>query len=349
MINSLRIQQFRNHNDRQIDFVKSNVLITGRNTRGKTSLLEALYLGLRGVGFRNSDDFLIQHSKDWARVDLVMDSDDRTVKLIREGDNLRKQHEKSGQIHKKLLTFREGGSVVLFEPDELRMLSGPPELRRAWLDNLIITLEPRYEIVIKHYLRALKQRNRLLKQPSVAPDQYFVWELKLGEYGEQITHLRTKIIGRLNESITRLYTQISKGDESISVIYDQPHGSYSAWLVHSLQIRREHDQRIGYTTVGPHREDFVMTRNHQPLSTTGSRGEIRSAVIALKLFEIEIIEKTLAIKPILLLDDVLGELDAGRQGALLNSIIGCQTFITTTELLPATLSQLGHDTQTVAL
>ena len=329
MIVLLSIKKFRNHADVEFGIDSPLVVVIGQNAKGKTNLIEAVYVAMTGGGFRANDGRLINNESERSRVTLNTNNTIRTVDLNKHGAA------KTFSINQRVVptqkAFAKSGPIVLFEPEELRMLTGPPDLRRSWLDTVLSETTTDYEQTLAHYQRALRQRNRLLKTGATAEDQYFVWELKLSEYGQRIVATREKLFEELNSGVlTDLYKQISGGSESVTVEYLTPDGDYSTWLAGSLRLRREHDQRLGHTTLGPHREDFSILRNETSLLSTGSRGEVRSAVLALKLFEVQLIERVKGIKPVLLLDDVLSELDVNRQKALMNAIKGCQSFITAT-------------------
>jgi len=330
MVSNIKLQQFRNHGELEIPVTKRTVLLTGANTRGKTNILEALYVAGTGSSFRTHDEALIRTSDDWARIDVQTAHQLRTVKFKHDEQGLQKLLEVDNQPVRTRPKFQQGFAVVLFEPEELRMLLGSPELRRAWLDRILVQTDPHYARALNHYARALRQRNRLLKT-AASEDHYFVWELKLSEYGATIATKRHEIARTINEVISRLYTQISGGTESLSCRYDTPAGDYATWLARALRTGREHDIRLGHTTIGPHREDLVLLRDGALLAESASRGELRNTVLALKLFEVHYLENALGIQPVLLLDDVFGELDSRRQKALLRAIAPYQAFITATE------------------
>jgi DNA replication and repair protein RecF len=332
MIQSVKLVSFRNHQELEFRFDNDVVLLVGANALGKTNLLEALHVGATGSGFRSGDGDLINKQSANASLKIESSGGVRKVKLEKQIDGLSRSFFIDEQQVKSRKKFEQNLPVVLFEPEDMRMLSGSPDLRRGWLDGLLSRISPNYTKLLAGYSRALRQRNRLLKTGIRTEDQYFVWELKLSEFGNLIVEQRKILIDEINGQLTELYQKISGGNERLKVEYETPEGSYAAWLAGALRLRRDHDQRLGHTTLGPHREDFSVIRNDTPLISTGSRGEIRSAVLALKLFEVSKIEQVTAMKPVLLLDDVLSELDKDRQKALLSSFNGHQTFITSTDI-----------------
>jgi len=328
MLKTIAVQKFRNHESFSCSLQKQT-LVVGSNAVGKTNLLESIYVGLTGSGFRGNDKDLINFESSWGRVDLQADRQ-KTVKL---------EVNSTGKIIKTLEVdsvkrtprdFCKNDAVVLFEPNELRMLTGPPELRRAWMDNLISKIEPKYSDSLARYKRALAQRNSLLKR-NANDDQFFVWELKMGEYGEQLVNQRMALASKANKSLPRLYSGISNKDDLVEIVYRIPSETYASWLVGKLALSRERDKLIGFTPNGPHRDDFDIFRNGASINSTGSRGELRSMVLSMKFYELELIEKARSIKPVLLLDDVFSELDENRRVALLNVTANYQSIFTSTD------------------
>jgi len=330
MLNKISLAHFRNHKSIEFSF-SEQVVIVGQNAVGKTNLLEAIYTSITGFGFRGKDDELIQQGEDWLRIDLETESAKRTVK-IQSDNKITKTLEVDG-VKKTPRSFRENTAVVLFEPNLLRMLSGPPDLRRTWVDNLVSQIDPVYEDSLKRYKRVLFQRNNLLKK-AASDDELFVWELKLGEYGQKLVESRSLFFHELNSVIESLYSSISRQNDAISVEYNPQNKAYASWLISELQTRRARDKILGFTSVGPHRDDFVIRHKESgsTFSNIGSRGELRSMALALKFYELKLLENRLGLKPVLLLDDVFSELDSTRRKSLIQTAQEYQSFFTATDL-----------------
>lgn len=326
----LRIQSVRSHDAYEMEFSPQTTLITGKNGAGKTTLLESIYIALQGKSFRGVDTEILGRDKLWYRIDLTENGDEqRTVKFIPAQRSGRKQFVIRGKTHYRLpapLRY----PVVLFEPDDLRLLTGSPARRRDFINHSISQVDPRYHTALLRYERALKQRNNLLKQSRASYDELFVWNVALSEYGAYIIHERTLFIEKLNQKIEQRYRAIAGTDDTLSIHYSHTRISdIKQKLLNELIANSRKDQLLGYTTVGPHRHDLSFLFNDKPADQTASRGEIRTTILALKFIEAELIEELTSNPPILLFDDVFSELDETRQDRLANQT-DYQIIITTT-------------------
>jgi DNA replication and repair protein RecF len=330
MLTGVRLQRFRSYGDQAFELEPGVNIVVGPNASGKTNLLEALYVAARGKSFRARDADLIAHHKNWARIDVEQHNRaSRTVKLRRRQAPL-KEFE-LGANKRRRLTVADLAPVVLFTPDDLRLLSGSPVRRREYLDQLITKLEPARSPVVARYNRALLQRNSLLKQDRPDPDELFVWGVKLGELGGQIVDWRRQLIRQINRLASGVYSKLAGGDWQIKLAYQSelPARSYQHALNRTLQSPR--DIALGHTSTGPHRDDFSLSLNGRDSAVTASRGEIRTLVLVLKLVEARLMEERYGQLPLLLLDDVFSELDGKRRRQLASAVAGYQTVITTTD------------------
>lgn len=334
-VTKIGVQHVRNHSKKVIDLSETTTIITGKNGSGKTSLIEALYIALQGVSFRGNDMDILQKDKSWYRIDIELDDGSvRTVKF----DSLKQTGRKQFNINNKTsyrLATASKYPVVLFEPEDLRLISGSPVRRRHFIDHFISQINPLYAQSIRKYDRALKQRNNLLKQAYMTPDELFVWNIALSEYGAYIVTERTMFIEKINQVITDTYQSISQTKDIISIHYSHTLvDNIQQKLMTELTKNTHKDTQLGYTTVGPHRDDVIINYNNSPAHSTASRGENRSIILALKQIEADIIYQTTDILPVILLDDVFSELDKQRQEKIFNNTY--QTIVTTTgELSPS--------------
>jgi len=315
-ITRLRVQNFRSHDDYSFDLSPRTTTITGHNGSGKTSLIEAIYVSLQGSSFRGSDKDIIQHNTDWYRIDCTFDDHMRTVKFDSTKPSGKKQF-----IIDETKSYRmppqKRFPVVLFEPEDLRLLSGSPARRRLFIDHLISQIDPHYHTAVRKYDRALKQRNNLLKSKNYNSDELFVWNVTLGEYGSYITTERIAFIERLNQRINETYNMIAQTNDQISIHYSYTLvDDVKAKIIRDLTLSFQKDTYLGYTTIGPHRDDVIFHYNNMPASAVASRGENRTVTLALKYLEADIITESINKKPIILLDDVYSELDQERQERL---------------------------------
>ena len=333
MITSIRLQNFRSYKDESFEFEPGVNIVVGPNASGKTNLLEAVLMLARGSSYRARDVELIQFDKPWARLDGNFEKQTRTVKIGKNGEQSAKDFVINDNLFKRL-SLERTVPVVFFEPNHLQLMTRGPEARRDYFDELLERSRPGFKALVSNYRRTLAQRNALLKhRSSQATQQLFVWNIRLSELGSQIAQARQDLTDEINQNIAKIYSQIAKHKSLVEIRYDSqfPASSYASRLLSKLESNVKNDFERGFTAHGPHREDFVFYLGGQPASQTASRGETRSLLLALKIFELGLIEKTRAAKPIFLLDDVFSELDGARRRALVGRLKKHQTIITTTD------------------
>lgn len=351
MLPYIRLKQFRSYQDESFEFGPGVNIIFGPNASGKTNLLEAILVIARGSSYRANDSDLIMFDKPWARLDSSAEpSGERTVKIVRENT----KSTKSYLLDSKPFTRLTRGAklpAVLFEPDHLLLFNGQPEARRQYLDDTLEQLIPEYGPARRHYRRVLSQRNALLKRnpPGIAR-QVFVWNVRLSELGGYIAKERTLLISKLDASLGGLYESIAGKGARVSSSYHSsvPLKNYETALLHKLESSLENDIIRGFTAYGPHRDDLIISFDGVPAHETASRGETRTALLALKIFELGLLEETSGQKPLLLLDDVFSELDGKRRHALTDFLQPYQTFITTTDA-DLVMQNFAQSTNLIAL
>jgi DNA replication and repair protein RecF len=334
MISDLRLQQFRSYTDASFEFGEGVNIIVGPNGSGKTNLLEAILVVARGNSYRVSDIDLLQFGAPWLRLDAHTEPGDgtRTVKLVTEPRQI-KTYELGGKSYQRL-SVQHTLPVVLFEPNHLQLLHGAPELRRNYLDDILEQTSPGFTSFRRNYRRILAQRNALLKRPKApGAQELFPWNLRLSELGAVITRARAALCAQINEQLGGIYGHISEADTKVAITYQPKFGleTYESSLLSKLESHVSEDARRGFTAYGPHREDFVVTYDGRPADEFASRGETRTAILALKIIELQLLEKAREQTPLLLLDDVFSELDGARRRALTSSLQRYQTFLTTTD------------------
>lgn len=334
VIKKISIQNIRSHNKIITELSEKVTVITGKNGSGKTSIVEAVYVALQGSSFKGSDNDLLRTNSPWWRIDIQFnDGTKRNVSYNPEKTQSKKQFTVDEKISYRL-TAKNKHPVVLFEPDDLRLLNGSPVRRRQFIDRFISQLNPQYSPTLHKYERALRQRNNLLKKQFINNDELFVWDVAISEYGAYIIEQRIIFIEQINSNLNGAYDSITGPKDTISVHYSHTYiGDIKQKLLNELHSSSERDKQLGSTSIGPHRHDVVFMFNNSPALTVASRGEVRSIVLALKFLEVDIIEKITNIKPIILLDDVFSELDLKRQKALSDTIRSHQIIITSTHVL----------------
>ncbi len=330
ILKTLRVQNFRTHSDFILEIGEKSTLISGANGSGKTSLLEAIYFALQGTSFRSSDKEILRNDgSSWFRIDLKDSRDSlRTIIFNNAVQKSKKQFLVDGN-KKARLNANLRIPVVLFEPDDLQLLSGSPTRRRNFLDYFLSQIFPSFQLALTRYNKALKQRNNLLKRDNVSKDELFPWNLMLAEYGAEIISKRQDFLELLNSKIEEVYFEISGVKDEIEIDYLGEKVSKNEILA-ILSENIERDKILGYTNFGPHKHDIQFIFNKKPAQNVASRGENRSLVLALKFIETDILADLTSKRPIVLLDDVFSELDDDRQKLLTKHFSKYQTIITST-------------------
>jgi len=199
---------------------------------------------------------------------------------------------------------------------------------------MLAETEANFSSLKNQYKRTLAQRNSLLKQKNtIIKSQIFAWDVRLSELAGKLVASRQKLVTRLNEQLEAIYCEIAGKENKVVLQYDTklPTASYETSLLAKLEQNLQKDIDRGFTTYGPHRDDFLVVLDNQPAEHIASRGETRTLVLSLKILEIKIIEDARLQKPLILLDDVFSELDGSRRKALTNYLKDYQTIITTTD------------------
>lgn len=335
MIHDIRLQHFRSYSDKSLAFNKGVNIVVGKNGSGKTNLLEAVLVLASGKSFRADDKNLIQFNYPWARLDGNFSNGARTVKLEKSADDkTNKDFIIDGTLAKRI-SRQNSFPVVLFEPDHLQLLHREPSTRRQFFDDLVVKLRSGYKTTLNDYKRALAQRNALLKFASPnKPDQLFVWNVRLSELGSKIAIMRQQILEDINEQISQTYTHIAKKSTNVKLLYvtKLDKNNYASSLLKRLEETISVDKERGFTSNGPHRDDFTFLLNDKQANTSASRGEVRSLILSLKIFELQAVKTAYEQMPILLLDDVFSELDKTRQARLVEYFDDTQVVITTTNI-----------------
>lgn len=330
---SLRLQNFRSYKDFAVELAPTVNIVVGPNASGKTNLLESILILCGNSSYRAGFGDVIANKQTWARIDGDMAGGSRVVKLTKNNDAVEKVYE-INKKPKKRLSFNEKLPVILFEPEHMQLLTGSPEVRRSFLDEILTITQPDFGPNAQKYKRVLAQRNRLLKNGHMAArSQIFAWNVRLSELAGKIVAARIKLVNELNKNLGTTYSSIAKNKTTVELKYDTGLSAtaYESAMLRRLEDSLEIDLARGFTTFGPHREDVGVFINHRPAGVVASRGETRTLVIALKLLALGLIEKARQQKPIVLLDDVFSELDGSRRKTLTQHLNSYQTIITTTD------------------
>ena len=334
-INKIKVNNFRNYDNEEIELNKNINIFYGENAQGKTNIIEAIFLSSMGKSFRaKKDKEMIKLSENRAMIEILFNKKDRDGKIKIELQN-KKNVYLNGIKLKKLSELLGNINIVIFTPDDINILKGGPQNRRRFLDIMISQLKPNYMYNLNLYLKTLEQRNNYLRQiKEYNKDENLleIWDEKLAEYAFNIYNYRNEFINKIKNKIKNIHSEITNNKEKIEIEYLTECESKEKYLK-LLKDRRKLDIIKGYTTKGIHRDDFIIYINKKELNIYGSQGQHRTAILSLKLSELNIIYEETGEYPILLLDDFMSELDEKRRERFLNNIKDIQVIITCTEKL----------------
>ena len=334
-INNIKLNNFRNYNNKEINLHENINVFFGENAQGKTNIIESIFLCSIGKSFRtNKEKELIKFNEEKTLVEINYEKSDRTGNIkIEIGE--KKQVYLNGIKIKKLSELLGNINVVIFTPDDINILKGGPQNRRKFLDIMISQLRPNYMHILSLYNKTLEQRNNYLKQIKIEKkDENLldIWDEKLIDYGIKIYEYRKEFLEKIKNKIKNIHQGITNGKEEIEIEYISDAVTRQNFL-NELKSRRKFDIIKGYTTKGIHRDDFIIYINKKEVGTFGSQGQNRTAMLSLKLSELQVIYDDIGEYPILLLDDFMSELDSKRRESFLNNIKDIQVIITCTEKL----------------
>ena len=332
-INEIKLKNFRNYNYQEIQLHENINVFFGENAQGKTNIIESIFLSSIGKSFRtNKEKELIKFNEQKAFIEINFKKSDREGNLkIEIGD--KKQIYLNGIKLKKLSELLGNINIVTFTPDDIHILKGGPQNRRKFLDIMISQLRPNYMHILSLYLKTLEQRNNYLKQiKTEKKDENLleIWDEKLIEYGCKIFEYRKEFIEKIKEKIKDIHKEITDNKEDIEIKYFSD-ASTRQNFINELKSRRKLDIIKGFTTKGVHRDDFIVYINGKEIESFGSQGQHRTAILSLKLSELQVIYDDIGEYPILLLDDFMSELDNKRRKNFLDNIKNIQVIITCTE------------------
>ena len=345
-IDELRLKDYRNYEEETFSFSPGINLIVGDNAQGKTSILEALFYCAVGRSHRSAKDReLIRFGAEEAhvRVDLTKGAIDHVID-VHFRQNGRKGIAVDRQPLRRTVDLFGLANMVFFAPEDLMIVKSGPAERRAFLDTEICQLDRTYAFNVTQYNKVLVQKSRLLKQieeqPSLA-ETLPVWNEQLAAYGRAVIERRGLHVRELSAIIAEKTRQLSDGKEELLAEYEP--NTAAEELEIQLKRMQQRELASGLCLVGPHRDDVSFTINGVDVRRFGSQGQQRTTALSLKLAEIDIIREKTGEAPVLLLDDVLSELDTGRQERLLSGINEIQTVITTTGLDEETRKKFRTD------
>lgn len=340
IIEELKVINYRNYENIHLKFHPKLNIFIGNNAQGKTNLLEAIYLCAVGKSFRtNRDQEMINMLKKQAYVQVKLKKIYSDVNIEVKLDI---EHKKNIKVNKipliKLGELLGNLNIVLFSPEDLKIVKEGPSERRKFMDREISQISTKYYYTLGQYNKILQHRNKLLKNNREKILDLEVWNEQLAIAGAWIIFYRRNFLKKINLLAKLKHRKVTGSTEILEIIYDpnvkikenDEINQIKENILKKLEKNTLIDKKRGLTTVGPHRDDMILKVNGFDVKIYGSQGQQRTVVLSLKLAEIELIKGEVGEYPVLLLDDVMSELDLERQNYLINNLKNVQAFITTT-------------------
>ena len=341
-ISKFKAENFRNIERCEIEFTDGVNLIYGGNALGKTNVIEGIYFFSRGRSFRTAQEKdLVKYDAQGFRIAIDYESLDGECSLEYASFGREKRRRRNGYAVKSAKELIEGFKAILFHPDNLSLVKGGPEERRAFLNVAAAQYYPAYISDYARFATALDNRNALLKNASkgmyVDEGELVAWSESMAEYAAAIYLTRVEYLKKLEVYVKEIGLKISDGKEEISFEYksDVTEATDKAGVIgeyrRALTSSLDREKIVGSSLYGPQRDDIIIKINVQPTRGFASQGQQRSIVLSMKLAEGEVIRDTFGEYPVFLLDEMLSELDEGRRRFVLDSLSGKQTIITACE------------------
>ena len=334
-IKSLQTLYFRNYDNLSLNLCPNVNVFIGDNAQGKTNILELIYYcGFAKSHRTNKDKDIIKWNceETFIRLDVHKKRLDKIIdiKILKDVKKAVKINSiKVNKIGELIGTF----NVVIFSPEDLKIVKESPGIRRKFMDMEISQLNVKYYNNLVNYNKILSERNSVLKCAKIDESMLDIYDMQLAQYGEYIIKARLEYLNSLNKYSKQIHSDITSGKEEINFEYIsnvKNLDNIKESLLNLLRKSRKKDIEKRITSIGPHKDDFSILLNGVDAKAFGSQGQQRTSVLTIKFASLKIIKEVAGEYPVLLLDDVLSELDFSRKSYILKSINSIQTIITCT-------------------
>ncbi|MBG86632.1 MAG: DNA replication/repair protein RecF [Verrucomicrobiales bacterium] len=332
-LSHLRLRDFRNYARLDVGFDQGFHVLLGNNAQGKTNILESIYLmatlrSFRGVGGAQ----MIRHQQKGYFIGATVVTDvEHDVKIY--WSSSERKIGLNGDPVRRLSDYIGTLRAVVFCSEDLQLVKGTARIRRRFIDLLLSQTQPGYLETLQRYTRAVRSRNAVLKRPKIDPAVLDSFSKEVVELGNQLIDARKKLVPKISPLVRLAYRRISNDAEELHMEYKS---SVKDDFSSELAASAERERRYKSTVVGPHRDELDLQLDERAAAKFGSEGQKRSLVVALKMAQAEYLTGVLGVPPVLLIDDVMGELDVNRRAGLLpllersHHAMG-QVFMTCTE------------------
>lgn len=343
-VKNLKLRNFRNYENLYIEFSEDINIIYGENAQGKTNILEAIYICASGRSHRTSKEVDMVKMGDkgyYIKVEIEKAEENDQIEILYDEEKKKKIRINEIPI-KKIGNLMGHLNAVIFSPEDLLVIKEGPSERRRFIDITMCQLKPSYFYDLQQYMKILSQKNNLLKNiqsKNTSEDTLDIWNINLVKIGSRIIRARHYFIQEIEKVAAKRHEMLTDGEEVLTLKYSPSFKVDSFNSIEEIEksfvkaqdalLKRE--LAIGTTLCGPQRDDYEISLNGKGIKAFGSQGQQRTAVLSIKLAEIEIMRNEIGENPVLILDDVMSELDIKRQEYLIKGLGGIQTFITCTD------------------
>lgn len=336
-VGKIELTNFRNYDKFKIEDLDNINIIIGDNGIGKTSILESIYVGCTARTFKSNDeDVLIKEGKDFAKIKILLLSD-REKKLDYTLTKDGKKTKINGVLKKRISDYIFQYKVVIFSPDELKIIKESPTVRRNYLNVSLSQINKSYVNLLKEYNILIKNKNEYLKRMMINSnmDELYldILDDKISSVGSEICNIRNDYILRVNKYIKKIFSKFKKND-SLSIKYSSQFlDKNKEDIVKLLKKNRNYEMNLGLTKTGVHRDDILFLHNNLNARDYSSEGTQKLILLCFKMAELEVLINDYYEEPILLLDDLFSELDIVNQNSVISNLnTKIQVFITTTDV-----------------
>lgn len=325
LIKKLKLNQFRNYENLDLEFSNDLNIIIGKNGSGKTNILESIVFLSNTKPYRTQNELnLIKDNLDCAKAEITTDKENLKVIINQEGKTfysddvmIKKTSEVIGRVN-----------AILFDPKDVNFFSSSPFVRRKEIDLQLGKISKLYLSALISYNKYLKQKNSLLKEDKIDEQLLQIINDSLEPAIKLIINERQNFINKLNEKLQEIYSEISHDNSTIKIIYNKCCETDDIFI--NIELSKEKDMFLKHATFGPHKDDYVFIFNNKNINDIASQGQKRLVMIAFKLAIVRYIKESIKEDVIILLDDVLSELDNDNSEKLLNTLSTSNQIIITT-------------------
>ncbi len=336
-IKNLKLKNYRNYNELDLNFNSKVNLILGNNAQGKTNLIESIYMTAFGKSFRtNKDKDLLKFDENFykIRVNAINEIENFNIEIIFKDS---KKYIKTNDKNIKNINELIGKIIIIvFSPEDLKIVKEEPSKRRKFIDRELCQIYPKYYDSLLKYKKVLNERNIYLKENNINYDLLDILNIQLAKYGAIIIKKRESFLEKLNLFSNNVHKNITGNKENLVLKYEpnikvlKTQKETEDFIYETLKQNIEKDIKFKNTTKGCHKDDFSFYVNGINMRDFGSQGQQRTCSLSIKLAELDIIKEVIGEDAILLLDDVMSELDNSRQEFLIRFLQNNQLFITST-------------------